>query len=115
MKDKVKEVYWIEISKGKILFQKHDFSNAFKHFERSHILGQSNPLYHSYSHFCMLKVGLARKDLKEIYGQLFRIVGGFLGSLIGFYPHGNTGGSNVSAFKKMEIPDDLLKILNEKK
>ena len=59
----------------------------------------------------MLKIGFLQKDLKEIIGQLFRIPTGVLGSMFGILPIGNTGGSNVSPFKKMEVRDDLQKML----
>ena len=55
----------------------------------------------------MLKVAFLSKDMKEILGQLFRLPLGIVGSLVGIVPIGNTGGSNVSAFKRMELPEDI--------
>lgn len=112
MKNQVREAFWLEITKGKSYISKRCYTQAFSHFERAHILGQSSPLLHTYSHIGMLKIAFKTKDIKEILAQLFRIPSGFLGSLIGIFPEGNTGGGNVSAFKKMNIPDDLKQILN---
>lgn len=113
MKTKIKKAFWVEVSKGNLLYQNKDYDLAFSHYERSHILGQSSPFFHTYSHICMLKVGFAKRDLKEILGQIFRIPSGFVGSVFGVYPHGNTGGSNVSAFKKMKVPKDLEEVLSK--
>lgn len=112
MNKQVREAFWSEINKGKSFISKQSHQQAFTHFERAHILGQRSPMLHTYSHVCMLKVALKTKDIKEILAQLFRIPSGFLGSLVGIFPEGNTGGGNVSAFKKMDIPDDLKQILN---
>lgn len=114
MNKKVKDAFWNEVHDGKVLQINKEFNKAFKHFERAHILGQSNAFLHTYSHICMLKIGFVKKDFKEILGQLLRIPSGFIGSLIGIYPQGNTGGSNISAFKKLKVPDDLADILNKK-
>ena len=46
-----------------------------------------------------------------LFSQLFRIPTGVLGSMFGILPIGNTGGSNVPPFKKMEVRDDLQKML----
>ena len=59
----------------------------------------------------MLKIGLLKRDFKEVLGQLFRAPTGILGSAIGILPTGNTGGSNVSPFKKMNISDDIKKLM----
>jgi len=115
MNEKIREAFWREIHTGKDLYVSNAFNKAFKHFERAHVLGQSNAFLHTYAHICMLKVGFAKKDFKEILGQLLRIPTGFIGSLIGVYPQGNTGGSDISPFKSLEIPEDLTKILNLKK
>jgi len=63
----------------------------------------------------MLQIGFLRRDWREILGQLFRIPSGYFGSLIGIYPSGNTGGSDVSPFRSMPIPDDLRSIIESEK
>jgi hypothetical protein len=59
----------------------------------------------------MLDWAVRRRDPREIVGQVFRIVGAATKTAIGLIPTGNTGGSNVSPFKRMPIPEDLADIL----
>ena len=60
---------------------------------------------------CYEKVGWLRRDRREgIAGQLSRIVAAALFSRI-WVPDGNTGGANVSALKRMPIPEDLKSFL----
>jgi len=115
MKEILKSAFENEIQKGKTLFISGDFENSFHHFERAHILGQKFVVPHTISHFWMLKIGIKTKNLKEVIGQLIRIPAGIIGSSIGVVPIGNTGGSNVSATIEMEIPADLLEIIEQKK
>ncbi len=85
---------------------------AFIHFERAHILGQAKVVTHIRSHWGMLRVGMARKDRREILGQVVRIILSIPGSLFGLAPKGNTGGANVGMFKPMPIPEDLERIMS---
>ena len=62
---------------------------------------------HVRTHVAMLGSALRRRDIHELFGQLFRLAVAGPGSLTGRYPVGNTGGANVSAFKPMPIPEDL--------
>ncbi len=61
----------------------------------------------------MLKYGWARRDAREILGQLLRLVLAAPASWFGLVPWGNTGGANVPMFKPMPIPDDLTQVLRE--
>jgi hypothetical protein len=103
-----------EVNKGKELYFSHKYKESFYHFERAHILGQLYVIPHTISHFWMLKIGIKTKNIKEIIGQLMRIPVGILGSAVGIVPTGNTGGANVNALKKMDIPEDLKKTLDHK-
>lgn len=87
-------------------YKNKDYSMSFNHLERYHILSQAFYIPHVNSHWWMFKVGLKRLDVREIFGQIIRMIGS-AGSLIGKYPVGNTGGANVSPFKPMPIPEDL--------
>lgn len=60
----------------------------------------------------MLGVGWERRDPREWWAQLARIAAAFIFSRI-WVPVGNTGGASVSAFKPMEVPDDLAAILRD--
>lgn len=63
----------------------------------------------------MLRIGLKKKDFREVFGQLFRIIGASTKTPLGIYPTGNTGGANASPFKPMPIPEDLQTIINQAK
>ena len=61
----------------------------------------------------MLKVAFLSRDIKEVVGQLFRLPLGIVGSVVGIVPVGNTGGSNISAFKRMEVSEEIKKLMDE--
>ncbi|EQC48064.1 DUF3703 domain-containing protein [Bacteriovorax sp. Seq25_V] len=101
-----------EVTQAKSLIRKGDFELAFVHLERAHVIGQLYVIPHTISHYYMLVVGIKKRSFKEIFGQLIRLPLGVLGSAVGIVPTGNTGGSNISAFKKLPIPSDIQEILN---
>ena len=88
-----------------------DLERAFGHLERAHILGQRSARLHVRSHVGMLGIALQRRDIREITGQLTRIVAAALFSRL-WVPVGNTGGANVSATRPMPVPSDLQAILD---
>jgi len=88
-----------------------DHSRAFTHLERAHVLGQSNTLLHIQIHWKMFLWGWRNKNLGECFGQVVRIIGATTKTIFGLIPTGNTGGSNVSPFRSMPIPQDLMEIL----
>ncbi|NVK22273.1 MAG: DUF3703 domain-containing protein [Kangiellaceae bacterium] len=96
-----------ELQLAKQLLKNQQFEASFHHLERAHILSQPFYIKHLTSHYWMFIHGLKRLDGKEIFGQIIRMLGS-IGSLFGKYPLGNTGGANVSPFKPMPIPEDLL-------
>jgi len=104
--------YEQEMSLGHDSLARGRLDEAFAHFERAHILGQRRTLLHTRSHLAMLRVGWLRRDWREITGQLGRIVAATLLSRL-WVPTGNTGGANVSAFKRMPVPEDLRHILDD--
>ena len=57
--------------------------------------------------------GIKIKDLREIIGQIPRLLVGGVKSFVGEIPVGNTGGANVPPLKPMEIPADLKSIIEE--
>lgn len=88
-----------------------DFDAAFHHLERAHILGQRSTQLHVRSHVGMLGIAWQRRDVREITGQLTRIVAAALFSRL-WVPTGNTGGANVSATRPMPVPPDLQEFLD---
>jgi hypothetical protein len=88
-----------------------DARTEWAHLERAHILSQPMALRHVRTHASMLSYALRQHDSREVLGQIFRLGVAAPGSWTGRYPIGNTGGANVSAFRPMPIPDDLLSLL----
>ena len=107
----LRQAYDAELSTAIQLYNVNDFDQAFPHFERAHVLGQSFPIAHAQTHWWMLKVGWRNRDIAEITGQIPRILGALLFSKI-WVPIGNTGGARVSPFRSMPIPVELQVLLN---
>lgn len=113
MKNLRKVLFQEELEKGVGLYEEGKFAESLDKFGRAHIISQRYVIEHTISHLWMLKVGIKTKDIKEIIGQLLRIPAGVIGSFIQVLPIGNTGRSNVGAFKKMEVPMDLKELLKD--
>ena len=88
-----------------------DVKRAFAALERAHVLGQLDFVPHLRVHWQMLRVGWSAGDRREVAGQLMRIALVPVGHLVGRLPVGNTGGANVNAFKPMEIPPELERLI----
>jgi hypothetical protein len=84
---------------------------SFGHLERAHVLGQASTVQHVRVHWLMLGWALRHRALREVRGQITRLVGAATKTWIGLIPSGNTGGANVSAFKSVPIPGDLTEII----
>lgn len=90
-------------------------AEAFALLERAHIIGQLWIGPHLLSHWEMLRVGLHRGDVREVFGQILRLALVVPGTWLGRLPEGNTGGSNVNPFRPMSLPTDLRDALDETK
>jgi len=112
MTAKLQTAFNAEMQQARSLYAQGQYLPCFRRLERAHILGQRHYIPHVINHYWMLKVGLRRRDLREILGQTLRIIGS-AGSLIGWIPTGNTGGANVSPIKPMPIPADLAHFFDE--
>jgi hypothetical protein len=108
------DTFHSEIMEAKRLMSSGSLDDAFMHLERAHVLGQRHVVPHVQAHWLMLRIGLSRRSFAEVLGQSIRIVLGALGSAIGVVPTGNTGGTNVSMFKRLPIDPELEKLLDEK-
>lgn len=107
----LKQAYYKELKQYNYYLENKQYGNAWHHLERSHIIGQSYPIEHTYSHWLMLKFGLRQKDTKEVFGQIIRLLVGGWKSFIDHVPLGNTGGANVPPLKRMPIPSDIKSLL----
>ena len=86
---------------------------VFSHLERAHILGQTSTVEHVRVHYHMFLWGIRQRNVREILGQLLRIVGASIGTPLGLVPQGNTGGTNVTSFKSMPIPPELAALIEQ--
>ncbi len=111
MPDGLKVHYHQELKDYKKEMAKRNLQVAWRHLERAHILGQAWPKEHTHVHWIMLKFGFRIKNIREIIGQIPRLLVGGVKSFVGNIPVGNTGGANVPPLQPMEIPDDLKAIL----
>jgi hypothetical protein len=91
---------------------KGDYGASFSHLERGHVLGQASTREHVRVHWRMLLWGLRQRDLREIAGQILRILGAATMTAVGLVPDGNTGGANVSPLRRMPIPPDLAALID---
>ena len=92
-----------------------EFSQEFTHLERAHVLGQESTYWHVKVHVLMLAWATRNGSVREALGQIFRIVGAATKTAFGLVPQGNTGGANVSPFKKMPISQDLATLIQRAK
>ncbi len=110
LKPKRLAAYRDEAALAKGALAKGDLDEAFRRLERAHILGQPSAGAHSWAHWTMLKVGLRRRDWREVRGQVIRLAAGGLLSWMGRLPVGNTGGADVPAEAPMPVPSDLVEL-----
>jgi len=111
MNKTLRDAFENEMSAARDFYSQSKLDKSFSHLERAHVLGQSYVIPHTRTHIKMLVIGIRRGDLKEVFGQLFRIPGGIIASAIGKVPIGNTGGANIKLTATPPIPDDLKKFL----
>lgn len=100
-----------ELAEAAELERAGDPEGAFRHLEAAHVLGQPSTTLHVRAHLEMLRWGLRQHDLREVLGQLLRIVGAATKTAIGLLPEGNTGGSRVSAFRPLPLRDEHAQLL----
>jgi hypothetical protein len=100
------EAYGEEVSLAGLALQYGNYDVCFVHLERAHVLAQRMTVRHTYVHWLMLVAGMRRGDIREVVGQVPRMVASVLFSRL-WVPRGNSGRARVSAFKAMPVPADL--------
>jgi hypothetical protein len=88
-----------------------DFAGSFEHLERAHVLGQASTREHVRVHWQMLRWAARQRQPQELAAQVLRIVGAAVLTAAGLIPEGNTGGGNVSAFRRLPVPPELAAII----
>lgn len=89
----------------------HEPATAFRHLERAHVLGQASTVEHVRVHAAMLHWAWRHRQLLEVLGQAWRLAGALLKTWL-WVPTGNTGGTGVSGFARMPIPDELQRLID---
>ena len=77
----------------------------------AHIVGQTDFLQHSTVHIAMLQLALRQREWFEVFGQLFRLSLVPIGHFFKRLPLGNSGRSNVNAFKTMLIEPKIAHLI----
>jgi hypothetical protein len=99
----LKKAIETEMAIARKSYRDDELTTSMKHLEVAHVLGQRYAIPHIVSHWWMLKIGLKEGSMAKIAGQAIRIVLGAIGSTVGTLPVGNTGGTNISMFKRLPI------------
>lgn len=86
---------------------------AWYHLEKAHVIGQRYPYHHSLVHWKMLVFGCRIKSVKEVIGQIPRLLVGGVKSFVGTIPVGNTGGANVPPMRSMPIQQEIREIFEK--
>ena len=84
------------------------------HLGSAYILAQKSVVIHLIVHTLMLVHTCSRRDIKEIKGQLARIIATVPGHVCNKLPRGNIGWASVSMFERMDIPSDLEPCFSQK-
>jgi len=90
--------------------KRKELHEAWHHLERAHVIGQSYPYHHSLVHWKMLLFGCRIKSIKEVIGQVPRLLVGGVKSFVGTIPVGNTGGANVPPMRSMPVQPEIQEI-----
>lgn len=110
MNEQLRRAFDRELGEARGAFARSDIDTAFRHLERAHVLAQRYTGRHALVHWWMLRAGFAKRDWREVLGQIMRVAAALVFSRI-WVPIGNTGRANVSAFTPMALPEDLRKLL----
>ena len=84
---------------------------AFSHLERAHVLSQKHTSSHVRVHWAMLEYARQYGSTRDILGQIGRFVGAALFTWA-WVPEGNTGGTNIGAFERLPVPQELQEIIS---
>lgn len=108
----VEQAYQVEVQHALKARRQQNWSEAWSHLERAHILGQQQFIPHLQSHWLMLKLAVDQSDWTEIRGQLLRLLLTPIGHLTGRLPLGNPGSSRYPVLQALPVPDDLQSLLS---
>jgi len=111
MNKKIKNYFLQEIQNSKNAISNQNIVDAWNSLERAHILGQCFWKEHLYVHVLMFILSLRTFNIRELVGQVPRLILAAPGSILNKAPIGNVGTTRVGIFQEMIIPDELKQIL----
>lgn len=76
------------------------------------MLGQAATVEHLRVHWRMFLWARRHRKPGEAAGQLWRLLAAAVVTGFGWFPEGNTGGSNVSGFRRLLIAPDLQRVID---
>lgn len=76
------------------------YEAALSKLEQAHLISQTHALTHLKVHWEMFKLALEFKVIRELWGQIPRIILAIPGSLLGMAPTGNVGSTRMGIFEK---------------
>lgn len=85
-----------------LLCKRYSEERSWKLLEDIHILSQPYLISHYHIHFLMLKKALGERNIKEFFGQFFRICLFLPENFFMILPKNNPGTTRVSALKSFE-------------
>lgn len=106
------QAFYAEVKQALKARRQQQWSSAWSHLERAHILGQQQFMLHLQSHWLMLKLAVDQSDWVEIRGQVLRLLLTPIGHLTGRLPLGNPGSSRYPVLESQPVPDDLQVLLS---
>ncbi len=113
MQHELKQAFETEMLAAERSIQAGRLSQAMRHLERAHVLGQQQVVPHVRSHWAMLKIAVKRDSIRDGFGQILRIALGAIGSAVGLVPSGNTGGSDISMFARLPLEPEIAALLQQ--
>jgi hypothetical protein len=111
MSDEMKEIIDGNLAAAREARLRADWSECWQLLEDAHVLSQPWVWPHVRVHGHMLVTGWKARDVREVRGQILRLLAGGPASAVGRYPVGNTGRARVSAIQPMPVRPDLAEIL----
>lgn len=106
------QAFHAEVKQALQARHQQNWSEAWSHLERAHILGQQQFILHLQSHWLMLKLAADQSNWIEIRGQVLRLLLTPVGHLTGRLPIGNPGSSRYPVLQPLPVPDDLQSLLS---
>lgn len=113
MSDDIKEIIAGNLAAAKKARLRADWRECWQLLEDAHVLSQPWVWPHVRVHGHMLVTGWKARDVREVRGQILRLLAGGPASAVGRYPVGNTGRARVSATQPMPVRPDLAEVLTK--